>query len=146
MCRWAQIHNHHMSADFQVFLMCLDLFPFSLKTNLSQIAEPGHGLSTFKPVSATAHLINSQCCCNLVLYFRPLHSVVDIPAHKTSQINLAEYFAGKQSISSHLFSFLSVTLLWHSDPEHQPQRSTRNCCAILGMWVVSAPGHQGKEG
>lgn len=126
--------------------MCMDFFPISLKTNLSQIAMNGHGLSTFKPVSATAHLMNLQCCCNLVLYFRLLRSVLDIPAREISQISLAGYFAGKQSISSHLFPSLSVTLLWHSDLEHQAPRNRRICCATLGMWVVSAPGHQGKGG
>lgn len=135
-----------MLADFQVFLICIDFFPISLKTNLSQIAMNGHGLRTFKPVSATAYLMNLQCCCNLVLYFRLLCSVLDIPARKISQISLAGYFAGKQSISSHLFPSLSVTLLWHSDLEHQAQRNRRSCCATLGMWVVSAPGHQGKGG
>lgn len=121
------------SADFQVFFMCVGFFPISLKANLSQIVKNGHGLSTFKPASATAHLINLQCCCNLVLYFWYHHSVLDVPAHKISQIRLAGYFAGKQSISSHLFLFLSVTPLWHSDPACQAQRNRRNCCATVGM-------------
>lgn len=105
----------------QISRCLLWFFPISLKANLSQIVNNGHGLSTFKPASATAHLTNLQCCCNLVLYFWYLHSVLDIPAHKISQIRLAGYFAGKQSISSHLFLFLSVTPLWHSDPACQAQ-------------------------
>lgn len=108
-------------------------FSITLKANLSQIVKNGHGLNAFKPVSAMAHLINLQCCCNLVLYFRLLHSVLLIPAHNVSQISLAGSFAGKQSISSHLFPFLSVTLLWHSDPAQQAQRNRRSCCATLGM-------------
>lgn len=130
------------------YFLCVWIFFFliSWNTNLSQIAKDGHGLSIFKPVCAAAHLINLQCCCSLVLYFRPLHSVLNVAAHKMGQITLAGCFAGKKSISSHLFPFLSVTHLWHSDPAYQAQRNRRNCCATLGMWVVSVPGHQGKEG
>lgn len=61
----------------------------------------------------------------------------------TEQARLGGYFAGKQNISSHLFSFPSIIPLWHPDPTCRAQRSTRTSSAALGTRVVSALGHQG---